>query len=273
MNRGFSICLSIAMAMWISAVPARTDTLKTQTVTYEHEGTPLTGYLAYDGAIEGKRPAILVVHEWWGLNDYARMRAEALARSGYVAFAVDMYGAGKVTRHPEQAGQWAKTVTQNSSFWQQRARAGLEVLKQQPQTDPERMGAIGYCFGGGTVQQLAYSGADLKGVVSFHGSLQAPPSNGLEKIKAEILMAHGGDDTFMTPEQIQSYLSAMARSGLNYQFIIYSGAKHGFTNPDAEEYGLPALGYSRRADTRSWNHMKLFFEELFNGVNARRGRS
>jgi dienelactone hydrolase len=247
----------------LSAAWAHADTLKTQTITYDHDGTTLSGYLAYDDAVKGKRPAVLVVHEWWGLNDYARMRAEKLARLGYVAFAVDMYGQGKVTTHPEEAGQWAKQVTENMAFWQQRALAGLAVLRQQPQTDPNRMAAIGYCFGGGTVQQLAYSGADIRGVVSFHGSLQLPPADAGEQTKARILMAHGGDDAFMTPEQVQGYLTAMAQSGLDYQFIVYSGAKHGFTNPDAGQYPVPALDYHPVADKRSWDHMQLFFRELF----------
>lgn len=253
----------LLVAAAVSVAWAHAGTITTRTIAYEHEGATLSGYLAYDEAIQGQRPAVLVVHEWWGLNDYARMRADKLARLGYVAFSVDMYGEGKVTDHPEQAGQWAREVTQNMPFWRQRALAGLAVLRQQPQADPNRIAAIGYCFGGGTVQQLAYSGADIKGVVSFHGSLQLPPEDAGRLTKAKILMAHGGDDSFMTAEQVQAYLTAMAQSGLDYQFIIYSGAQHGFTNPDAGQYGVPALGYHPVADKRSWQHMQLFFEELF----------
>jgi dienelactone hydrolase len=133
-------------------------------VAYEQGGVQLEGYLAYDDAVTGKRPGVIVVHEWWGLNEYARGRADQLARLGYVAFAVDMYGKGRVTKHPEQAGAWAKEVNSNIQAWRQRALAGLEVLRKEPMTDPERIAAIGYCFGGATVQQLAYSGADIRGI-------------------------------------------------------------------------------------------------------------
>ena len=130
-------------------------------IAYTHAGTSLEGYLAYDDAVSGKAPGILVVHEWWGLNDYARSRAEKLAGMGYVAFAVDMYGKGKSTEHPDQAAAWMKEVNSNMEAWLKRALAGLEVLKKQPQVDTTRLAAIGYCFGGGTVQVLAFGGADL----------------------------------------------------------------------------------------------------------------
>ncbi|RJQ70188.1 MAG: dienelactone hydrolase family protein [Desulfobacteraceae bacterium] len=237
--------------------------LKTQTINYEQDGTSMTGYLAYDDAVSGKRPAVLVVHEWWGLNDYIRRRAEQLAGLGYVAFAVDMYGQGKQTRHPQQAGEWSKEITQNKELWRKRASAGLEVLKKQSQTDPERVAAIGYCFGGGTVQQLAYSGADIKGIASFHGSLQEPPADAARQAKAKFLILHGAADSFAKPEQVQSYQASMAQSGLDYQVIVYGGAKHGFTNPQAGEHGIPALAYDGDADRRSWAHMRLFFDELF----------
>jgi dienelactone hydrolase len=237
--------------------------IKTQTISYEHEGTTLTGYLAYDDSIAGRRPGILLVHEWWGLNDYVRKRAEQLAGMGYVAFALDMYGEGKQTRHPQQAGEWSKAIMQNQALWRDRAAAGLAVLSRQAQTDPARMAAIGYCFGGATVQQLAYAGADVKGVVSFHGSPQEPPDGKTQQVRSKFLFLHGAADDFVKPEQFQSYLSAMARSGLDYQVIIYSGAKHGFTNPNAGDYGIPALAYSPEADRRSWDHMRSFLDALF----------
>ena len=254
--------LFIMLTGVLFAFPAQAE-LKTETITYEQGGATLTGYLAYDDSVTGRRPGILLVHEWWGLNDYVRRRAEQLAGMGYVAFAVDMYGQGKQTHHPKEAGEWSKAIMQNQEQWRNRASAGLAVLKKQPQTDPARMAAIGYCFGGATVQQLAYSGADIKGVVSFHGALQEPPADATGKIQSRILILHGAADDFVTPEQLQSYLSAMTRSGLDYQMIIYSGAKHGFTNPNAGEYGIPALGYSPEADRRSWDHMRLFFDALF----------
>ncbi len=246
----------------LMAAPGQAD-IQTQTITYKDGETPLSGYLAYDNAVQGQRPAVLVVHEWWGLNDYARRRAEMLAGLGYVALAVDMYGQGKTTEHPEQAGQWAKQITQNMAAWRSRAAAGLAALKQQPQTDPKRIAAIGYCFGGGTAQQLAYSGADLKGVVSFHGSLQNPPADAARQTKARFLICHGGADPMTPPEQLQTYLSAMEASGLDYQMVIYGGAKHAFTNPNADQHQMAALGYNAGADKRSWDHMRRFFNALF----------
>lgn len=256
------IYIFITLAILLSALPVQAK-LVTRTIDYQDGDTPLSGVLAYDDGTAGRRPAILVVHEWWGLNAYARQRAEQLANLGYVAFAVDMYGAGKVTDHPQQAGQWAKEVSQNTALWQQRALAGLTVLKRQPQADPGRVAAIGYCFGGGTVQQLVYAGADLKGVVSFHGSLQAPPAGIAGKTEARILICHGGADGFAPPDQFQAYLAAMAASGLDYQVNIYGGAKHGFTNPGAAQYHIPALAYSPDADRRSWEAMRYFLGQLF----------
>ena len=235
----------------------------TKNISYQHDGIELEGYLAYDDSIKGKVPAVLIVHEWWGLNDYARKRAEQLAAMGYVAFALDMYGKGKVTQHPKQAGEWMRQVNNNVDLWRQRALAGLQVLKDEPRTDTSRIAAIGYCFGGATVQQLAYSGADVRGVVSFHGSLLPPPSDQLSRVKAKLLICHGSADPFMKAEAVQNYIASMNASGLDWQMIMYGGAKHSFTNPDADKAGMAALKYSKSADQRSWSHMKQFFEEIF----------
>jgi dienelactone hydrolase len=235
----------------------------TQEVMYQDGNMELRGYLAYDDAIEGKRPAVLVVHEWWGLNDYARHRAEQLAALGYVAFAVDMYGKGKVTTNPKEAGEWAKEINNNPVLWQQRALAGLEALKKEPRVDVSRIAAIGYCFGGATVQQLAYSGADLKGIVSFHGSLVAPTDEQAKQVKAKILICHGAADPLISQEALQNYLATMGKMGLDWQMVFYSGAKHSFTNPESDRAGMDAVGYSKLADQRSWTHMKSFFEEIF----------
>jgi dienelactone hydrolase len=237
-------------------------TIVTKTVEYQHDGTPLKGYLAYDDAVSGRRPAVLVVHEWWGLNDYAQSRAKQLAQLGYVAFALDMYGADKVTQHPDKASEWMKQTTANVDTWRSRARAGLAVLQAQKQTDPARMAAIGYCFGGATVQQLAYSGADLKAVVSFHGTPIPPPAGGTDTVVSKFLILHGAADPFIKPEQVQAYTAAMGATDLDWQMVFYSGAKHGYTNPDAGKYGLAPVQYNERADKRSWQHMQLFFNEL-----------
>lgn len=235
----------------------------TETISYSRDGVPLEGYLAYDDAIEGKRPGVLVVHEWWGLNQYARNRAEQLAGLGYIAFAVDMYGKGKVTEHPDKAAEWMKQVTGNIEKWRRRAMAGLEILKQRPRTQTGSIAAIGYCFGGSTVQQLAYSGADIKGVVSFHGSLVMPPEDLTSGIPAKMLILHGASDPMTKLESIPGYITAMEKSGIDWQLIIYGGAKHSFTNPNADQFGMDALAYSKSADRRSWANMKLFFDEIF----------
>ena len=234
-----------------------------RTVAYEQGGIQLEGYLAYDDAVTGMRPGVLEVHEWWGLNEYVRGRADQLAGLGYVGFAVDMYGKGKVTKHPDTAGEWAKQVNSNVQAWQQRALAGLEVLTKQPTMDPERIAAIGYCFGGATVQQLAYSGADIKGVVSFHGSLVLPPTEQGKQVKAKILICHGAGDPMAKPGDVEQYVAAMEKSGLDWQLVIFGGAKHSFTVPDADKVGMAALAYSKSADQRSWADMQVFLKEIF----------
>ena len=254
------IVMALALVLIGTAGQAK---LLRKAVIYQHEGEKLEGYLAYNDSFKGKRPAVLVVHEWWGLDDYARRRAEQLADLGYVAFALDMYGKGKVTTHPAQAGEWMKQINSNVQKWQQRALAGLEVLRKHPKVDTSRIAAIGYCFGGATVQQLAYSGADVKGVVSFHGSLVPPVGVQTENVKASILICHGAADPFVKEGQIESYISAMEKSGLDWQMIIYAGARHGYTNPAADKVGMDALKYSKSADQRSWAHMKVFFAEIF----------
>lgn len=254
--------VGVFIAVMACSMTAQAGVL-TKAVPYEHKGLRLEGYLAYDDSLVGKRPGVLVVHEWWGLNDYARKRAEQLAGLGYVAFALDMYGKGKSTTHPDQASEWMKEINQNIDLWRSRAAAGLEVLRSQPNVDPNRIAAIGYCFGGATVQQLAYSGADIKGVVSFHGSLIQPPDQAANQVKAKVLICHGSADPFVKEAQLQAYLLAMGESGLDWQMIIYGGAKHSFTNPDAGKAGMEALKYDESADHRSWADMVVFFNEIF----------
>jgi dienelactone hydrolase len=254
--------LCVAAALFLRH-PAASAEVKTRTIEYKDEQTTLRGYLAWDDSTEGRRPAVLVVHEWWGLNNYARGRAEQLAKMGYVAFAVDMYGEGKVTKHPKEAGQWAGEHRRNTDAWVRRAKAGLKVLQDQPQTDTERVAAIGYCFGGSTVLQLAYAGADLKGVVSFHGSLTPSTPEQGKNIKAKILVCHGAADTFIPEEQVHQFRAALDQAGADYQMIYYANATHSFTNPEADKSGVEGLKYNPAADRRSWRHMKTFFDEIF----------
>ena len=240
--------------------------LVTQSVPYTQDGVALQGYLAYDDTVSGKVPGVLVVHEWWGLNAYARSRAEKLAQLGYVAFALDMYGKGKSTEHPDQAGAWMKAINSNMDQWLKRAEAGLEVLKKQPHVDVHRIAAIGYCFGGATVQVLAYGGADLKGVVSFHGSLMPVSPEQAQRTKAKILICHGAQDPFNPPEALKNYVTAMNASKIDWQLVVYGNTRHGFTNPDAGKYGMDALAYNPSSDRRSWEQMQFFFKEIFAGM-------
>ena len=235
----------------------------TRQIAYSQNGTALQGYLAYDDALPGKVPGVLVVHEWWGLNSYARGRAEKLAELGYVAFAVDMYGKGKSTTHPDQAAAWMKAINSNMDTWQKRALAGLEILRKQPQVDANRIAAIGYCFGGATVQVLAYSGADLKGIVSFHGSLVAPSADQAARTKAKMLICHGAQDPFNDPDALRNYITALNATTIDWQLIAFGNTRHAFTNPDAGRYGLAALAYNPLSDRRSWQYMQYFFKEIF----------
>jgi len=242
--------------------------LVTRPVDFEHAGVKLQGYLAYDDALtaRGKLPGVLVVPEWWGLNDYIRGRAEALARLGYVAFATDMYGAGVVTTDPKKAGELAGQFY-GKPLMAERAQAGLDRLLQTGLVDPARVAAIGFCFGGSTCQALAYSGAPLAGIVSFHGGLIPAPADAATKNHARFLICNGGADSFVKPEDLTTFTRSLETAHIDYQLITYAGAKHAFTNPGADrlaqETGMHAIGYNAPAARRSWQHMRLFFDEIF----------
>lgn len=237
--------------------------IQSKVVSYSLGDNAYEGFLAWDDSVRDKRPGILVVHEWWGLNDYARSRAEQLAEMGYVAFAVDMYGKGKVTAHSEKASEWAKLTTSNVDEWFGRAQKGLKILQADERVEPTRLAAIGYCFGGATVMQLVYGGAPVKGVVSFHGSLPLPPNSPKVTDVVKVLIAHGNSDPFISSEHIGKFQTALNTAGIDWQMIVYGGAQHSFTNPSADQYGLKGARYHRQADLRSWMHMKQFFDELF----------
>lgn len=259
------LIVSLWLCLMILGAAAQAEIID-KPVEYSANGTTLKGYLAYDDSIEGKRPGILVVHEWWGLNDYARERARMLAELGYTALAVDMYGEGKQAEHPKEAGQFAGEVRQKPELAKRRFMAGLELLRGHETTDPERIAAIGYCFGGGVVLQMARAGVDLDGVVSFHGSLstQEPAKPG--EVEAKVRVFHGGDDQFVTSEQVAEFEQEMQQAGVDYEVVVYPGAKHGFTNPSADElaekFDLP-LAYDPQADKDSWAKMQAFFQKIF----------
>ncbi|MGH7454666.1 MAG: dienelactone hydrolase family protein [bacterium] len=254
------------LLMLLTPMLSASAEVRHEEVTYSANGLTMKGYLAYDDAIKGKRPGVLVVHEWWGHNEYARKRARMLAELGYTALAVDMYGDGKQAAHPDSAGKFASAVMQNMEAAKARFLAALDLLKKNKTVDLQRIAAIGYCFGGGVVLHAARWGLDLKGVVSFHGSYgtQTPAQAG--KVKAAVLVCHGGADQFITEEQVAALKKEMADAKVDFQFISYEGATHSFTNPDADEYAkkfsLP-LAYNKMADEKSWADMKQFFKKTF----------
>lgn len=237
--------------------------VQSKAIAYNDEGTTLTGYLFWDDALSGRRPGILVVHEWWGLNDYAKERARMLAELGYVAFAADMYGGNRITDQREQASEWMQEITADVDLWRQRASLGLAQLQASDLVDTDRIAAIGYCFGGGTLLQMAYGGTDVKGIVSFHGSLPAAPAEVKGKIQPRLLVLHGQADSFVAPEVVANFQNALEAAGANWEMDLYGGARHGFTNPHAGDYGMENLKYDAQSDTRSWQRMQVFFNELF----------
>jgi len=240
------------------------STIKTEEVNYTANGVDLKGYIAYDSAIEGKRPGIIVVHEWWGLNDYARKRARMLAKLGYTAFAIDMYGEGKNTEHPEDAKKFMMQVMDNIQEGESRFNAALDLFKQHPTVNPEKIGAIGYCFGGGIVLHMAKIGTDLDGVMSFHGVIPTMYAPKPGEVKAKVLVAQGDQDQFVTQETMDEFKKQMDAAKADYKINIYEGASHSFTNPDADKYSkdLP-IAYNKEADMKSWEDMKEFFNGVF----------
>lgn len=238
----------------------------TRTVTYAQDGTTLQGFIAYDDAVHGKRPGILVVHEWWGHNAYARSRARQLAELGYTALALDMYGNGKTAEHPKEAGEFAGAVAGNLPLAKARFEAALKTLKREPTVDAGHIAAIGYCFGGGIVLQMARLGEDLDGVVSFHGSLASDIHPQKGHVKAAVRVFQGADDPFVKPEDIETLKHDMKAAGVDFRFVSYPGVKHSFTNPDATElgkrFGLP-LVYDAQADQDSWRQTQAFFKRIF----------
>ncbi|HWR82063.1 MAG TPA: dienelactone hydrolase family protein [Candidatus Deferrimicrobium sp.] len=235
----------------------------TKVIEYKHDEVVLEGFLAYDDAREGKRPGVLVIHEWTGLNDYIRMRARQLAELGYVALAVDMYGKGIRPQTSEEASKQAGTYRGDRKLMRDRVTAGLDVLRKHELCDNSRIAAIGYCFGGGTALELARSGADIAGVVSFHGNLDTPDTADAKSIKCKVLVCHGGDDPHVAPDKVQAFFDEMRNAGVDYQFIAYGGAVHSFTNPNSGDDPAQGAAYNADADRRSWEQMKLFFNEIF----------
>lgn len=234
-------------------------------ITYSTDSTTMNGYLTYDKNVEGKRPGILVIHEWWGHNEYTRKRADMLAELGYAAFAIDMYGDGKVASHPEDAQKFMKSVMSNIDEGEARFKKALELLKSNENVDSEKIGVIGYCFGGSVALTMANAGLDLDAVVAFHSGVQLPimPQEG---IKAKVLICNGADDPFVSAESVDTYKSKMDSVGASYEYIAYEGAVHAFTSKGADSLGnkfdMP-LAYNEKADKESWEEMKKLFASTF----------
>ncbi|MGB8516861.1 MAG: dienelactone hydrolase family protein [Gallionella sp.] len=235
-------------------------------VDYSAQGTTLKGYVVYDDAFKGKRPAVLVVHEWWGHNAYARHRADMLAALGYTALAVDMYGDGKQAHHPHEAGMFAAEVSKNMPMAKARFEAGMQLLREQESVDQNEMAAIGYCFGGGVALNMARMGEDLKAVISFHGALGTDIPVQAGAIKARILSFSGEDDPMINAAAVAAFKQEMDQAGADYRVVTYPHAQHAFTNEAADELGkkfnLP-LAYNAAADKDSWQQATVFLREVF----------
>ena len=258
--------LWLSILLFAAGITVTQADIVTKKVSYKVDGTEMQGYLAYDDGIKGKRPGVLVVHEWWGLNDYARTRARMLAKLGYTAFALDMYGEGKQAKHPDDANKFSSEVMKNLPMAKARFQAALDLLRKEKTVDPQRIAAIGYCFGGGVVLAMARSGMDLAGVASFHGMLATAEPAQPGMVKAKVLVMTGADDPFVPADQVAQFKKEMDAAKVDYKVIVYPGAKHSFTNPNADKYGkefnLP-LVYNKDADEASWKEMQGFFHEIF----------
>ena len=237
--------------------------MKTETFEYKSPELTFRGHLAYDETKTEKRPGVLVTHEAWGLGEHAKSRAERLAQLGYVALAVDMFGGGKQAGSVEEGLQWIKALSEDPKELRSRIRAAYDALAALPQVDKARIAAIGFCFGGSTVLELARSGAPVAGVVSFHGALQTKTPAQPGQVKAKLLVCTGADDPFIPLDQVHAFLDEVKKAGVDYQVIIYGNTKHSFTNPKAGERGMEQLAYSQSSDERSWTAMQSFFHEIF----------
>lgn len=256
--------LLILSALFISAgVQAE---IVTKEINYKQGDTVMKGMLAYDDAIKGERPGVLIVHEWWGHNKHARDQAKKLAEAGYVGFAIDMYGDGKTADHPDDAGKFSSAVAGNMPLAKARFEAAVDTLKTQANVDADKLAAMGYCFGGGVVLHMARMGVDIKGVSSFHGSLATKHPAKKGDVKASVRVFNGAADPFVKAEHITALKEEMKNAGVDFEFVNYPGVKHSFTNPAADEtgkkFGLP-LEYNADADKDSWQKNLEFFKEIF----------
>lgn len=242
----------LVMAACLGLAAAAGADVKTKAVEYKQGDTVLQGFFAWDDAKPDKRPGVLIVHEWWGHNEHARNQAKRLAEAGYVAFALDMYGKGKLAAHPKDAEAFMKEAVSQPAVLVARFNAALEQLKQDPHVDPEKIAAFGYCFGGGVALAMARAGADLDAVVTFHGALATQNPAKAGAVKPRLLILTGADDPMVPPAQVEAFTAEMKAAGATFDVVTYPGAKHSFTNPDAAKSGMDGLAYNADADKKSW---------------------
>lgn len=260
--------LFVLMTLALSMGMAHGADVRGEEVSYSDNGTELNGYLAYDASADGPRPGVLVIHEWWGHNEHAREQARRLAALGYTALAVDMYGEGRLADHPDDARTFATLIRGNQPLMVQRFEAARKFLHEHERADAAQTAAIGYCFGGSIVLEMARAGADLKAVASFHGALttQTPAQSG--QVTSRVLVLHGNEDPMVPPEQVENFKKEMDAAGVDYRFVGYDGATHSFTNPGADEaaekFGMP-VGYNADADQASWSELERFLADTFGG--------
>ncbi len=265
MKRIFLLLALISTAVFMNA-QSRNTSVTGEEVTYKSaDGTVLKGYVAYDAKKKGKRPAIIIIPEWWGNNDYPRYRADMLAQLGYIAIAADMYGNGKEAADPKEAGELAGKFYSDPQLAKERIEAAVNKIKEYAEADGEQVACIGYCFGGSMSLNAANLGMDFKGVVSFHGGLKVVPAEA-GRTKAKILVCHGAADKFITEDDIKNFRANLDAAKVDYTFIAYPDATHAFTNPDATENGkkfnMP-IAYNKVADKKSWEDMQAFFKTIF----------
>ena len=253
--------LALTLAAAAAAALPASAAVKTEVVEYKDGEQICEGFLAYDDAAKGKRPGVVVVHEWMGLGDYAKERAMKLAELGYVAFAADIYGKGIRAKDTKEAGQLAGKYKGDLPLLRSRARAAFDTLARNPRTDPAKIFAIGYCFGGTTALELARSGAPLAGTVSFHGGLATKDPADAKNVKGRVLVLHGAADPYVPPTEVAAFQKEMDDAKVDWQMVYYAGAVHSFTNPGAGNDPSKGAAYDAKADRRSWEAMKAFFAE------------
>ena len=259
------MCTSVFMISTLGrAKKTHAVSVYTETIEYNHGGVVLEGFVAYDEADKRVRPGVLVMHEWWGINKYILGRVKQLAELGYVAFAADIYGKGNRAKTREEAMALASRFRgTDRTLLRARANASLAVLLKNPIVDPKRIAAIGYCFGGTAALELARSGANIAGVVSFHGGLDTPRPADAKDIRAKVLVLTGADDQAAAPQQVLSFQNEMKVGGVDWYLVTYANAIHGFTNPDNGTDTSKNVAYNEKADKRSWRAMLDFFGEIF----------